>query len=77
MPLFEYVCQACAHQFEVLVRASDSPECPACHGTTLQRRQSTFAAHTHGPSSFTRATEAAGPCGSCGDPRGPGACSMN
>jgi putative FmdB family regulatory protein len=73
MPLYEYSCKECAHQFELLVRTSDTPECPACHATALERRFSVFAAHTASP----RAAAAPGPCGSCGDPRGPGACSMN
>jgi putative FmdB family regulatory protein len=76
MPLFEYACRECAHQFEVLVRGRDVPECPACHATNLQRRLSTFAAHTHG-SSAERTAAPMGPCGTCGDPRGPGACSIN
>ena len=46
MPLYEYACKSCASQFEVLVRASETPECPSCHGTTLERRLSVFAAHT-------------------------------
>ena len=74
MPLYEYACKQCDRQFEALVRAGESPECPSCHGHELERRLSVFAAHTAGsaPKSF-----APGPCGSCGDPRGPGACSMN
>jgi putative FmdB family regulatory protein len=76
MPLFEYACQECAHQFEVLVRGHDVPECPACHATNLQRRFSTFAAHTHGAPA-ERSAAPMGPCGACGDPRGPGACSIN
>ncbi len=75
MPLFEYACRECDHQFEALVRASEMPECPSCHGTDLERRLSVFAAHTSGASSEPIA--AAGACGRCGDPRGPGACSMN
>jgi putative FmdB family regulatory protein len=74
MPLYEYSCKECAHQFELLVRTSDTPECPACHATTLERRFSVFAAHTGGAAARAAAP---GPCGSCGDPRGPGACSMN
>lgn len=76
MPLYEYACRACAHEFEALVRTSDTPECPACHATALDRRLSVFAAHTAGAST-PRVTSGPGPCGSCGDPRGPGACSMN
>ena len=73
MPLYEYSCKQCDRQFEALVRAGEAPECPACHGHDLERRLSVFAAHTGGaPKSVTP-----GPCGTCGDPRGPGACSMN
>jgi putative FmdB family regulatory protein len=74
MPLYEYACTACANQFEALVRVSDTPACPACHSTTIERKLSVFAAHTGGAPA--RASSP-GPCGSCGDPRGPGACSLN
>ena len=73
MPLYEYSCKACEHQFEVLVRNGDTPECPACRGNALERRFSVFAART----TAAAAPRAAGPCGSCGDPRGPGACSLS
>ena len=75
MPLYEYACKECAHQFEALVRGSETPECPACHSTALERRLSVFAAHTNGtarpPAWPTRRVRG------CGDPRGPGACSLN
>lgn len=76
MPLFEYACKSCDHQFESLVRGSETPVCPSCHGTTLERRQSVFAARTSGPSAGPTQIPTGG-CGACGDPRGPGACSMN
>jgi putative FmdB family regulatory protein len=76
MPLYEYACQECKHQFEALVRNGDTPECPACRATTLERQFSVFAAHTNGTSGGFEAAPA-GACGQCGDPRGPGACSMN
>jgi len=60
----------------MLVRASDTPECPSCHGKDLERRLSVFAAHTGGTEAKA-GPPVSGPCGSCGDPRGPGACSMN
>ena len=74
MPIFEYVCAECEHQFETLVRGEATPECPACHGTRLQKQLSVFAVSTKA-SGFQAASPA--PCGSCGDPRGAGACSMN
>jgi putative FmdB family regulatory protein len=76
MPLFEYACRECEQQFEALVRGNEAPECPSCHGTALERRQSVFAAHTTG-SSPSMSEAPAGGCGHCGDPRGPGACSLN
>jgi putative FmdB family regulatory protein len=77
MPLFEYACKSCDHQFEVLVRTTnETPECPSCHSTSLERRLSVFAAHTGGAAARMNAP-AAGACGACGDPRGPGACSIN
>lgn len=74
MPLYEYACKTCAHQFELLVRSTEVPACPSCHGTALERKLSVFAAHTGGAPA-RQATP--GPCGACGDPRGPGACSLN
>lgn len=75
MPLYEYACRSCEQEFELLVRGSEPPACPACRSQELDRRLSVFAAHS-GSTASTRAA-APGPCGSCGDPRGPGACSMN
>lgn len=37
MPLYEYHCQACGHDFETLVRAGSTPACPQCHSTSLEK----------------------------------------
>ncbi|HEY3044010.1 MAG TPA: zinc ribbon domain-containing protein [Vicinamibacterales bacterium] len=78
MPLFEYECRGCGRQFEFLTREGQSPSCPSCQSVNLQKLLSVFAVSTHGgssdPAPFPAAT---GACGSCGDPRGPGSCSMN
>ncbi len=73
MPIYEYICKECQHQFEALVYGKTKAECPKCHGKKLEPQLSVFAVSAKGSSSPARA---AGPCGSCGDPRGPGACSM-
>jgi putative FmdB family regulatory protein len=75
MPIFEYRCKECDKEFETLVFGRERPRCPACESGKLEKLLSTFAA----VSGTTRASSARepGPCGSCGDPRGPGACSMN
>ncbi|OFW13056.1 MAG: hypothetical protein A3F69_03675 [Acidobacteria bacterium RIFCSPLOWO2_12_FULL_66_10] len=76
MPLFEYECRGCGSQFEYLTGEGQSPSCPSCQGVNLQKLLSVFAVSTGGangdPAPFP-----AGACGSCGDPRGPGSCSMN
>jgi putative FmdB family regulatory protein len=74
MPIFEYVCKECDHQFEALVMGSQKADCPKCHSRRLATQLSVFAVSAKGPSNSARS---AGPCGSCGDPRGPGSCSMD
>jgi putative FmdB family regulatory protein len=73
MPIYEYTCKDCQHEFEALVYGSQKAECPKCHGSKLAPRLSVFAVSAKGASG---PAPAAGPCGSCGDPRGPGACSL-
>jgi putative FmdB family regulatory protein len=73
MPIFEYICQKCHHQFEALIFGDQKAECPKCHATRLAPQLSVFAVSTKSSTSGARPT---GACGSCGDPRGPGACSM-
>ena len=50
MPLFDFRCRTCGHQFEALVRAQDPPpgECPACQATDLERLLSIFAPSSSG-----------------------------
>lgn len=73
MPIFEYVCKECQHEFEALVFGKDKAECPKCHSKKLQPQLSVFAVSAKASSA---AAPSGGACGSCGDPRGPGACSM-
>jgi putative FmdB family regulatory protein len=74
MPIFEYICRDCHHQFETLVTGSRVPVCPSCQGGALDKQLSVFAVSSPGP---RKRAPAAGACGTCGDPRGPGACSLN
>jgi putative FmdB family regulatory protein len=73
MPIFEYVCRECEHQFEAIVLGSQTPKCPKCESRKLEQQLSRFAVGGE----KSAAASSPGPCGSCGDPRGPGACSMN
>ncbi len=74
MPIFEYACQDCGREFEAFVRSDTVPECPACHSVSLTKQLSVFATSTATPEA---APMAASPCGSCGNPGGPGACRFN
>jgi len=74
MPIFEYVCQQCNHQFEAIVMGKQKAACPKCESKRLNQQLSSFAV---GADKSRAAAPASAPCGSCGDPRGPGACSMN
>ena len=49
MPLYEYRCKNCGHQFEKIqsFSAPDEKECPVCHGP-MERLISASAAHFKG-----------------------------
>jgi putative FmdB family regulatory protein len=74
MPIYEYRCGKCHHEFEALVHAGTTPVCPACDSVSLRKRLSAFAV---GRGGATMAASAPQACGACGDPRGAGACSVN
>lgn len=40
MPIFEYRCLGCGHEFEMLVLKGSVAACPKCHVETLERRLS-------------------------------------
>jgi putative FmdB family regulatory protein len=78
MPIFEYVCKDCQHEFEALVFGRDKAAGPKCQSKKLSPQLSVFAVSTKGMSSkgSSGAPAPTGACGSCGDARGPGACSL-
>jgi len=78
MPVYEYTCKRCDHPFEELVFSGESAACPKCASEELEQRFSTFGvASDSGPTPCDLPAPPPGGCGTCGDPRGPGACSMN
>lgn len=72
MPIYEYACSKCGQEFETLVRPGSVPGCPSCHSTELQKKLSVFAAAGSTPEPMPL-----GPCATCGNPNGPGACALN
>ena len=45
MPIYEYKCERCDHQFEILQKISDKPAstCPACNADSLRKLMSAAA----------------------------------
>ena len=44
MPIYDFHCRACGHEFEAISRAQDPPvACPSCGGQDLDRLPSSFA----------------------------------
>jgi putative FmdB family regulatory protein len=78
MPIFEYICKECQHEFETLIFGKQTAECPKCQSKKLEPQLSLFAvsAKSSGATQPFFSAGPAGPCGSCGDPRGPGSCSL-
>ena len=37
MPIYEYRCQSCQHEFEALVRSNDVPKCEKCGAARLEK----------------------------------------
>jgi putative FmdB family regulatory protein len=37
MPIYEYRCQACENEFELLIRGQMTPACPACQSEDLEK----------------------------------------
>jgi putative FmdB family regulatory protein len=63
MPIYEFHCEKCGNESEVLVRSSNwkGALCPHCGSTRLQKKLSTFASAVAG-----QADAAPPPCGRTG-----------
>lgn len=64
MPMYEYACSDCNHEFETLVRSDTVPQCPQCQSTRLTKLLSVFATSTdRAPAALPLPS-----CGSCASP---------
>ena len=43
MPLYEYCCDHCQNDFELLIRGTQQPECPVCHQSAVTKKLSVAA----------------------------------
>ena len=76
MPIYEYTCDDCQVDFELLVRGAEQPECPTCGGTKLAKQFSVPAAHVSGAMQLPVHSPQMN-SGGCGKPQcGAGRCGM-
>jgi len=68
MPLYEYTCDSCRREFELLVRGEERPACPECGGTRLEKLLSVPVAHVGGSKSALPIASEAPRAGGCGAP---------
>lgn len=40
MPLFQFLCRSCGAESELLIRNGESPHCPACASTEIEKQLS-------------------------------------
>jgi putative FmdB family regulatory protein len=73
MPIFEYACRRCDHQFEELVQGGRTPVCPVCDSDDLERLISGFAVVAAGES---LPCQSKGFCPGCKEGRPDGACAL-
>jgi putative FmdB family regulatory protein len=68
MPIYEFACQDCGHEFEKIQSFSDSstPTCPNCQGVHVQRRLSAPAIHFKGSGWYINDSKSAGKTGASG-----------
>ncbi len=62
MPIYGYDCKNCGHEFETLVRTSDTPACPACGSVDLTKQLSLIASPAKGGGSNDAPSCASGTC---------------
>ena len=46
MPIYEYTCDDCGADFELLIRGSETPRCKACESEAVTRRLSLPRVHS-------------------------------
>lgn len=67
MPIYEYHCETCGHNFEYLVLGKEEPTgCPSCNGTKVNKLMSTCGFISKGSGGETvKTASAASWCSGC------------
>ncbi|MBL8814677.1 MAG: zinc ribbon domain-containing protein [Planctomyces sp.] len=67
MPMFEFACEKCEKEFEMLVDRNESPVCPHCGSTRLEKLMSVSSGRVAGSKALPIASSCPppshGPCG--------------
>jgi len=70
MPIFEYQCKECDHEFETLVFGDQEVSCPRCEGKKVKKLLSGFSFKSEGRFTSSKgsscSTCSATSCSSCG-----------
>ena len=68
MPIYEFHCEKCGKDSEVLVRSAnwEGTPCPACGSSRLTKKFSTFASSVAGQTAAPSCTSNPRSCGMCG-----------
>jgi putative FmdB family regulatory protein len=66
MPIYEFHCDGCERDSEILVRSSDwkGTQCPHCGSMKLDKKLSVFAS-SGGENASVRSPKSGGGCGGC------------
>jgi putative FmdB family regulatory protein len=66
MPIYEYKCETCGHEFEQLVFGQETPKCPSCDGAEVCRLMSCCGFVSKGAGGQTvSASAGSSSCGGC------------
>lgn len=66
MPIYEFHCSGCQHDFEDLVFGNKLPEqCPQCGGSAIEKLLSAFSFKSAGGDGGAVSSAGSGGCGSC------------
>lgn len=66
MPIYEYQCDKCGHEFEELVFGDQTPSCPRCGAASTHKLMSCACIHKEGGNSMSApASSGGGGCAGC------------
>ena len=65
MPIYEYVCEKCGNEFEVILFRDEQPLCPACGAADPCKKMSSFG-FSVGYKFKASSTSGGSGCSSCG-----------